>query len=266
MLQLVGFEVGTVTVNGVRIDLAQKGQGRPILFLHPGQGFWGATSALSGLSTLGRVIAPSHPGFSASELPATISTVDDLAYFYLDLIDLLDVRDLVIVGASFGGWIAAEIAVRCAHSISQLILVDALGIKVGGRECRDIADLHAVDDRELSELLYADPVRFGPTYKTLSDSDLIQIGRNAEAFTLFGWQPYMYNPKLLGRLRRIRVPTLVLWGAEDRVVQETYGRAFASAIPGAKFESIPSAGHLSYVERPDTFNSMVKDFLNQVRD
>jgi pimeloyl-ACP methyl ester carboxylesterase len=265
MLQLVGFEASIADINGVRIELAQKGKGRPILFLHPGQGFWGATPALDGLSSLGRVLAPWHPGFGGSELPPSINTVDDLAYFYLDLIDVLDLEDLVIVGASFGGWIAAEIAVRCAHSISQLILVDSLGIKVGGRECRDIADLHAVDEAELSNLLYADPTRFGPKYQTLSDADLIQIARNNEALTLFGWQPYMHNPKLLNRLRRIPVPTLVLWGSEDRVVQEDYGRAFASAIPGARFEAISKAGHLSYVEQPERFNAMIRTFLDKVR-
>jgi pimeloyl-ACP methyl ester carboxylesterase len=262
MLRLEGFEADTANVYGIRLELAQRGRGRPILFLHSGQGFWGATPALHGLSTLGRVLAPSHPGFGASELPSSISTVDDLAYFYLDFIELLDLKDLVIVGASFGGWIAAEIAVRCTHAIAKLVLVDSLGIKVGDRESRDIADLHAVDDGELSNLLYANPARFAPNYQDLTDADLHQIARNMEALTLFGWQPYMHNPKLLGRLRRIRAQTLVLWGAEDRVVRRPYGRAFSAAIPGAKFEVIQRAGHLSYVEQPEAFNSLTRDFLN----
>src|SRR6185437_5740847 len=179
-------------------------------------------------------------------------------------IEVLALDDLVVIGASFGGWVAAEIGVRCAHAMANLVLVDSLGIKVGNRETRDIADLHAVDDAELCNLLFADPVRHGPNYGTLSDEDLILIAKNNEALTLFGWQPYMHNPKLRNRLRRIPVPTLVIWGAEDRVVRDPYGRAFAAAIPGAQFEVIPGAGHLSYVEQPDMFIAAVKNFLGNV--
>lgn len=263
MLRLAGFETSTAEIQGVRIELAQKGSGRPILFLHPGQGFWGAEQALGGLSCLGRVIAPSHPGFGASALPPSMTTVGDLAYFYLDLIDILALDDLTVVGASFGGWIAAEIGVRCAHAMARLVLVDSLGIKTGDRETRDIADLHAVEDAELPKLLFADPAHHAPDYKSLPDEDLLLIARNNEALTLFGWRPYMHNPKLLHRLQRIRVPTLVLWGAEDRVVGETYGRRFASAIRAARFELIPHAGHLPYVEQPEAFNARVCRFLDE---
>lgn len=264
LLRLCGFETGFADIHGVRVELAQKGHGRPILFLHPGQGFWGAQRALDGLARLGRVIAPSHPGFGASALPPSMTTVDDLAYFYLDLIEVLALDDVVVVGASFGGWIAAEIGVRCAHAMAKLVLVDPLGIKVGDRETRDIADLHAVDDAELCKLLFADPDRHGPHYDTLPDEDLVLIAKNNEALTLFGWQPYMHNPKLRNRLRRIPVPTLVIWGAEDRIVGDPYGRAFAAAIPGAQFEVIPGAGHLSYVEQPDIFVAAVESFLGKL--
>lgn len=261
LLRLCGFETEFADIHGVRVELAQKGHGRPILFLHPGQGFWGAQRALDGLARLGRVIAPSHPGFGASALPPSITTVGDLAYFYLDLIDALALDDMVVVGASFGGWIAAEIGVRCAHAMAKLVLVDALGIKVGDRETRDIADLHAVDDAEQCNLLFADPDRHGPHYDKLPDEDLVLIAKNNEALALFGWRPYMHNPKLRSRLRRIPVPTLVIWGAEDRVVRTPYGRAFAAAIPGAQFEVIPGAGHLSYVEQPEMVVAAVENFL-----
>ncbi len=265
MPQLAGFDTGFAAIGGVRTELAQKGTGRPILFLHPGQGLPGMGPALERLSQLGRVIAPSHPGFGDSERPPEITTVDDLAYFYLDLIEALGLRDVVLAGASFGGWIAAELAVRCAHSLAGLILIDSLGIKVGGRETRDIADMHAVDEDELSALLYADPARHRPNYAALTDAELLTIARNREALTLFGWRPYMHNPKLLGRLRRISVPTLVLWGEEDRVVRPDYGRTFCAAIPGARFETLPDAGHLSLVEQPERFAAEVGQFLDRGR-
>ena len=262
---LPGFQISFADIHEVRVEIAEKGSGQPILFLHAGQGFWGARDALNGLSRFGRVIAPSHPGFGASALPPSMTTVDDLAYFYLDFMDVLALKDVIVVGASFGGWIAAEIAVRCSHHMRQLVFVDSLGIKVGSREVRNIADLHAAEDAELLRLLFADPDRNGPNYKTMPDEELLLIAKNNEAFTLFGWQPYMHNPKLRDRLRRISVPTLVIWGADDRVVHESYGRAFADAIPDARFQVIPHAGHLCYVDQSETFTAIVESFIDKVR-
>jgi len=265
MLQLETFQRTFVEVCGSRIELATKGEGRPILFLHPGQGLLGASPALGKLAQLGRVMAPSHPGFYGSDLRHSITTVDDIAYLYLDLMSSLGLRDVVLIGASFGGWVAAEIAIKCTDRIGQLILVDSLGIKISDRETRDIADMHAVDDDELAALLYENPARHRPDYASLSEADVVTITKNNEAWALFGWRPYMHNPKLLGRLTRIRIPTLVLWGDGDRVVRPSYGRAFAAEIPGALFETIAKAGHLPFVEQPDSFVARVEKFLSTVR-
>jgi pimeloyl-ACP methyl ester carboxylesterase len=265
MVRLADFETSFASIRGTKVEVASKGEGRTLLFLHPGQGFVGAGAALGALARLGRVVAPFHPGFGGSDLPSSVTTVDDLAYFYLDLIDALDLRDPVVIGASFGGWLAAEIAVRCTHGLSRLILVDAVGIKVAGREQRDIADIHAVAQDELASLLYQDPERNRPNYAALSDEDALTIARSNETLALFTWRPYMHNPKLLGRLHRIRVPTLVLWGNGDRVVDTDYGRAFSAAIPGARFEIIDNAGHLSFVEQPAAFVTKVAGFLSEAR-
>jgi len=261
MPRLAGFDTGFADIHGVRTEIAAKGDGRPFLFLHPGQGLHGAGPALERLSALGRVVVPSHPGFGASALPPAIATVDDLAYFYLDLIEQLGLGDPVIVGASFGGWLAAEVAVRCPHAVGRLVLVDALGIKVGSREARDIADMHAVGDAELAALLYADPARHAPDYAAMAEEEVVAMARDGESWAFYGWRPYMHNPKLRGRLHRIGAPTLVLWGEGDRVVSPDYGRAYAAAIAGAQFETIPAAGHLSFVEQPDAFAARVAAFV-----
>src|SRR5437667_1863631 len=101
-----------LTVNGIGIECVEKGRGRPLLFLHPGIGIDGSAPALDRLAERARVIAPSHPGFGASELPRAFTTVDELSYFYLDLLDQLDLKDTIVVGVSLGAWIAAEIAVK----------------------------------------------------------------------------------------------------------------------------------------------------------
>jgi pimeloyl-ACP methyl ester carboxylesterase len=100
--------------------------------------------------------------------------------------------------------------------------------------------------------------RFDP--KTASEDEVFVRLRNRESTALLGWSPYMYNPKLLGRLHRIRIPTLVLWGASDRIASADYGRAYARAIPGARFETIERAGRFAHIEQPDEFARRVAAF------
>src|SRR5436190_23419186 len=89
-------------INGVRVEVMEKGCGQPLLFLHPGIGIDPAAPALDRLAQAARVIAPSHPGFGGSEQPRAFTTIDDLAYFYLDLMDELDVSGATVVGVSLG--------------------------------------------------------------------------------------------------------------------------------------------------------------------
>ena len=84
--------------------------------------------------------------------------------------------------------------------------------------------------------------------------------RNREATGRFAWSPYMHDPKLKGRLHRIRVPALVLWGAADRIASEHYGRAYCAALPHGRFELIERAGHYPHLEQPDEFARRVHAF------
>ena len=142
------------------------------------------------------VIAPVHPGFGRSELPRGMTTVDDLAYFYLDVIETLDLRDLVVAGISFGGWIAAEIAIKSTERISHLVLADAVGIKLGDREHRDIVDIFTTKQSEVDRLAYHDPSIAAVDHAAISDDDAQIMFRNRETTALFAWSPYMYDPKL----------------------------------------------------------------------
>lgn len=247
-------------IAGVRIELIERGQGRPLLFLHPGIGIDAAAPVLARLAQSARVIAPSHPGFGRSELPRAMTTVDDLAYFYLDVMEALDLRGATLVGVSFGGWIAAEIAVKTTERLSHLVLADALGIKVGGRESRDIADIFAMTEAQFIEHAYHDPAAAKRNYAEMPEADVLAVARNRESLARFGWSPYMHDPKLPGRLHRIRIPTLVLCGASDRIAAPDYGRAYAAAIPGARFEPIEGAGHFPHLEQPDAFARRVLAF------
>ena len=149
------------------MEAVERGRGRPLLFLHPGIGIERTAPVLDFLAQRARVIAPIHPGFGRSDLPKSFTTVDDLAYFYLDLMDALDLRDTAVVGVSFGGWIAAEIAIKTTQRISHLVLANAVGIKVGDRETRDIVDIFAVSDDEFAQLAYFDPSLARRDYKSM---------------------------------------------------------------------------------------------------
>src|SRR6478752_5753448 len=137
------------------------------------------SSMLDGIKSTDRVIdelarsftliAPSHPGFGRSELPRTMTTVDDLAYFYLDLMEALDLKDVVLAGVSFGGWIAAEIAIKSCERISHLVLADAVSIKIGDREQRDIVDMFTTKQSELDRLAFHHPTIGAVDHAAISD-------------------------------------------------------------------------------------------------
>ena len=97
----------------------------------------------------------------------------------------------------------------------------------------------------------------------MSDEELVAYHRNRESLCLYAWHPYMHNPKLRPWLRRIAVPTLVVWGAEDRIVSPAYGRAYAEAIAGSRFELIDRAGHRPEIEQPEAFVERVVAFLKE---
>src|ERR1043166_308429 len=105
-LRMSADAVTSLVVNGVALEMVERGQdkqARPILFLHPGIGIDANAPALTELARGGRVLAPSHPGFGTSQLPKGMSTVDDLSYFYLDMLEQLDLRDMLVIGVGLGG-------------------------------------------------------------------------------------------------------------------------------------------------------------------
>jgi len=248
----------------MELEAVERGQGRPILWLHGEEGVDPALAALDLLAAHGRVLAPSHPGYGHSPDSATVDTIDDLAYLYLDLLAARDERDVIVIGCSLGGWIAAEMAVRSTDRLAKLVLVGPVGIKVGDRETRDIPDVFALHPDEVGRLLYHDPARAAVDDTALSDDRLTVIARNREATALYAWEPYFHNPKLRQRLHRITVPTLLVWGAQDRFVSAGYyGAAYRDAIAGARLVTIDEAGHFPHLEAPAAFVARIRAFLDE---
>jgi pimeloyl-ACP methyl ester carboxylesterase len=245
---------------------------RPILLVHGVNPVSPKARFLDLLAEHGEIIAPSHPGFGNSPRPDDFDTMYDLVHVYLDVLDALTER-AVMIGFSFGGWIAAEVAVSGSAKLGRLVLVDPVGIKLGGREERDIVHFFNTNPAELDRRAWHDPAKrpagiYGLGWQTaigdaMSDEDMVLLARNWDALALYAWRPHMYNPQLKHWLRRIAVPTQVLWGAGDRIVTPDYGRAYAALIPGARFAAIEEAGHHPELEQPRAFVDHVAQFLRQ---
>jgi pimeloyl-ACP methyl ester carboxylesterase len=249
-----------IQIGDVSLEMGTTGEGPPLLFLHGGDYFAQNRGFLEMLAQRWRVLVPRHPGFGGSKRPDMFRTVHDIAYLYLDLLDREGQRDVTVVGSSIGGWIALEMCVRSVERIGRLVLIDTLGVKFGGREDRDIADVYALSADEVLRRTFFAPERTAPDYSRLDDDEAVSIASDRAATALYGWRPYMHDPGLRGWLHRVRVLTLVLWGENDGIVPPDYGQKLSRALPDARFELIPEAGHYPQIERPNAVADAIERF------
>jgi pimeloyl-ACP methyl ester carboxylesterase len=250
-------------IRGTRIRLQRGGEGSPLLYLvgsAPGA-VW--STVQDGLSQRYTVLLPDHPGFGFSDDDDRIDSVHDMAFFYLDVLDELDVDRATVVGASLGGWIAADVATIAPERVSKLVLVGACGIRVQGVHVPDWFLLTA--EEQAARLFYAQERKeLAVAEAALVPDDpeqLRRILRSRIADAHLGWNPLYHDPKLPNRLHRIKAPTLIIWGRHDEVIPLEIGEAFADLIPHAELRVIEDAGHLPQVEQPDAFRAVIDDFL-----
>jgi pimeloyl-ACP methyl ester carboxylesterase len=258
----------------IDLEVLRRGSGRPILLVHGVNPVSPAAPFLDRLAAYGEIIAPSHPGFGKSPRPEDFDTMYDLVHLYREVLDAQPGR-VAMIGFSFGGWIAAEVAAGGHPKLDRLVLVDPVGIKLGGREERDIVHFFNTSPAELTRRSWHDPANrpagiYGLGWQAgideaMPDEVMTTLARNWDALCLYAWQPHMYNPQLKHWLRRIAAPTLVLWGASDRIVTADYGRAYAGLIAGGRFALIDAAGHHPELEQPTAFVDAVARFLEEAK-
>jgi len=255
----------------IDLEVIRGGSGPPALVLHGPTTYNPDTPFLGLLGQAFSIVAPSHPGFGESARPDDVETVYDLVHVYQDVLDTLPDEPVTLIGCSFGGWLAAELAVSYGHRLARLILIDPVGIKVGGREDRDITHLFNTSPDELARRAWHDPARQRPGLLGLGwqqhldampDAELVRMARGSDALCLYAWRPHLYNPSLKRWLRRIAVPTLLLQGASDRIVAPGYAEAYAGLIPGAQLQAIAEAGHHPELEQPEAVVERIRRFLH----
>jgi pimeloyl-ACP methyl ester carboxylesterase len=245
----------------LKLEIERRGRGPPLLLLPGEEALERDAPFLDELARSYEVIIPSPPGFGHSTRPDWITAPDDIAYMMLDIVDDLGLKNIPVVGFSFGGWIAAEMATKDDGFIAKLVLVGAYGVKTGKPTDREIADVWLIGPDEVAALKWHDAGKGKRDFPSMPEDELTIVARNNESFARFGWEPYLHNPKLRRRLHRIKAPTLLLWGANDGIVTPAYAEKYRSLIPGAKLSLIPQAGHLPHIEQPQAFVAELKKFL-----
>ena len=250
-----------VTVDGigaVPVSYGDRGTGHPFLLLHGGAGPQSVTGFADRLAEAGpaRVVTPVHPGFAGTPRPGGLNSIAGLARLYVSLLDGLGLDGVTVVGNSIGGWIAAEMALAGSARITGVVLVDACGIEVSGHP---VADFFSLTLDQVAELSYHNPGPFRIDPAAMSAEQRAAMAGNREALAVYGGTA-MADPGLRARLGQVTVPTLVVWGDSDRIVDPDYGRAYAAAIPGARFRLLPATGHVPQIETPAQLLSAIRDF------
>jgi pimeloyl-ACP methyl ester carboxylesterase len=248
-------------VAGIELEVFESGDGPPLFLLHGSTGFDPDEDVNELFAKRRRLISPSHPGFGKSALPDWMDRIEDIAHVHLELMDRLSLRNVQAIGFSIGGWIAAEMATMLPECFSKLVLVGPVGVKTGPSDRLDVPDIFALSEEELKKILFHDSNGARVDPKTLSEEQLAIVFRNRESLALLSWEPYMHNPKLKHRLRRVTAPTLFIRGESDGFVSAQYLQSYAQLLSNSRISTIRAAGHAPHLEQPRSFAETVFAFL-----
>lgn len=249
----------TLLAETLPLTVTDQGTGRPYLLLHGGAGPHSMAGLAGALAPTGRTLVPTHPKFEGQPRPEWFRSIADLATAYLALLERLDLHEVVVVGNSVGGWLAAKIGLRASPRVAALVLLNAVGLDPTPAS-GPIADLFALPPAEQAAHIFHDPTPFARALVPASPEAAAVLAANQQALRVYGGEHVTYDPRLRTRLPHLRVPTLVLWGESDRIVTPAYGQQFADLIPHAQFALLPQAGHLPQLERLADVVAHLHDF------
>ena len=239
----------------IELTLAEAGAGRPALILHGGGGPFTVAGIADHLARSMHTITPTHPGWNGTTRPAELSSIGEFAAAYVQFLEDNNLRNVLVIGSSLGGWIAAEMALRDQTGcITALVLIDAVGVAVDGEPIRDF---FALDARGVAEYSYQDAERFYVDPAAISPAQAAIRQANMATMRAVAGDPAMHDPSLLSRLNHISIPVLVIWGDSDRIVTPAYGAALADAFANARFAIVEHAGHLPQIEQPSATFALI---------
>ncbi|MGH2584444.1 MAG: alpha/beta fold hydrolase [Dehalococcoidia bacterium] len=253
----------TVADGRFQVRLWRDGAGTPLLYLHGFEGHPGDAPFLTELAAGRRVYAPEHPGFGESTGIEQIDDIVDMALYYRQLVEALDLGEVDVVGHSLGGMFAAEFAAICPQHVRRLMLVSPFGLWLDEAQ---IPDLFVMSPGQLQRAMWHDP-ESGASQAALTQMSngysgiqaTVKRAGNLSAAGKFLWP--IPDRGLNKRIHLIKAPTLIVLGESDRLIPPVYGEAFRSRIPDAEIVRIADAGHAPMLEQPEAFLAAVEGFL-----
>ncbi|MCC2098237.1 MAG: alpha/beta fold hydrolase [Hyphomicrobiales bacterium] len=260
-MQIPDFQ--TVSVRGQTIRLLRAGSGAPLLWLRGSDASDTWRDYMSELAQSFDVIAPEHPGFGNVERPGWLDDIGDMAWFYLDLIDMLGLESVHLAGHGLGGWIAAEMAIRDTRKLASLTVVSAPGNllpEAGGEDPFLRSEEDAIGDQFHDQKLAA----MEQEHRLTPETEDARIA-NQMVVAQLAWSPRWHDPRIAKWAHRIDVPALVVWGDKDRVVPVAHAQQWHRLMAGSELEIIPNCGHAVPLEKSRQFVDRVSAFAGRHR-
>lgn len=247
-----------IEIDGCRTHYRRGGKGRPLVFLHGAGGVPAVLPFMERLAGRFDVLVPDHPGYGKSDEPAWLENIHDAAYFYLDFLERLGLEQVLLAGASMGGWMALELAVRDTARLRALVLNAPAGVAAPGVEPIDPFLLSPeetvrslVHDQKMADRKLAQP---------MTPEALDVALKNRHTTARLAWEPRLHDPHLSKWLHRIGVPVCLVWGAQDRVLPVGIGHELKRLLPKAELHVLEGCGHLPQEEKVDEYCDLVFRF------
>jgi pimeloyl-ACP methyl ester carboxylesterase len=253
--------------NGLEVTIDERGAGAGaagagVLVLHGGGGPATVAGLAAALSEHAYVVTPVHPGFDGTPRVPWLDSAADLADAYLDLLERLGLDEVMVIGNSIGGWVAAEMALRDIQGrVKSMVLLNANGIRPDN--AAQVTDIRGMPPQAIGKLSFYNPA-LRPDLASMSDERRATMAANQQTLAVYAAPDFMFAPKLRRRLHRVTVPVLVAWGTEDGIVSADYGRAYAAAFANGHFTAVPEAGHFPQIEQPAAVLGAIGDFVDTV--
>jgi pimeloyl-ACP methyl ester carboxylesterase len=248
-----------ISIDNHAVTVIEEGEGPPQLVLHDELGDAQSRPWHTELARDRRIVMPQLPGFGSSPQVEWISSVRDLAGFTARMLRAIKLDRLDVIGISFGGWLAAEMAVNRPETFARLVLVASFGIKPRDGEIRDL-------------FLMSTPEYLRASVRRAESADELARSRAPEAIeearaevARIAWSPYMHNPSLSHLLRGVTSPTMVVWGENDAIIPSGTALQYREAMPDATVATIADCGHHPEVEATAQFVALARKFLSTDR-
>jgi pimeloyl-ACP methyl ester carboxylesterase len=241
------MELKTVSTHHVPVRYLEGGAGEPLVFLHGAGGVEADDPFLAALSQRFHVYAPLVPGYGDSEECGEIRDMLDFTLHHWDVVNALGLNDPILVGASMGGMIAAEMAAICPAQVSRLALICPAGLWL---DDHPVVDIFSTMPYEMPALMFHDAeagAAMMASGRGMEDPNFLQtyLVRNARQLGMAGRILFPIPDRgLAQRLYRIKARTLLIWGDSDRAIPPVYAQEFKRLLPGAQLVSVPEAGHM----------------------